>query len=172
MGTLVCRLLELTRMENTPLLTEQLDLSRLVSGEILPFESVAFEHNVSFQCSIAPDIQIHGNSSQIKQLVSILLDNAIQYTEKGSQISVSLTRERTFARLSVCNPGKEIPPERRSKLFDRFYRMDDARSSDDSGTHYGLGLAIAKTIAESHKGRIAVLCPDELVEFRVEIPIL
>ncbi len=172
MGTLVCRLLELTRMENTPLLTEQLDLSRLVSGEILPFESVAFEHNISFQCSITPDIQIQGNGPQIKQLVSILLDNAIQYTEKGSQISISLKKERSFARFSVCNPGKEIPPEKRSKLFDRFYRMDDARSSDNSETHYGLGLAIAKAIAESHKGRISVFCPDGLVEFRVDIPTL
>ncbi len=70
--------------------------------------------------------------------------------------------------ITIINKGDEIPLEHRSKIFERFYRVDSARNSDDN--HYGLGLAIAKAIATSHKGHIAVHCYDGFVEFTVEIP--
>ncbi len=85
--------------------------------------------------------------------------------------SVNLQKKKNnFAKISVINKGDEIPKEHREKLFERFYRVDDARNSE--GNHYGLGLAIAKAIVDSHKGKIEVLCYNGLVEFQVKIPLL
>lgn len=78
------------------------------------------------------------------------------------------TKAHGFAELSVINKGKEISTEQRELIFERFYRVDTARNSEDK--HYGLGLAIAKAIATSHKGSIEVRCFDGLIEFKVQIP--
>ncbi|MBR3974509.1 MAG: HAMP domain-containing histidine kinase [Clostridia bacterium] len=170
MGKLVGQLLELSRTENVTPETEEINLSRLVAGEALPFESVAFEKGLILNSDIAGNINVKGNGTQLKQLVSILLDNAIQHSSQPGEISISLTKEHSLAKLSVINSGDEIPSEHRDKIFERFYRMDTARNSDSG--HYGLGLAIAKAITVSHKGHIEVLCFDGLVEFRVILPVL
>ena len=73
-----------------------------------------------------------------------------------------------MAQLSVVNPGDEIPPEHRERIFERFYRMDTARNGEDQ--HYGLGLSIAKAIVDAHHGHIEVHCYNGLVEFRASIP--
>lgn len=116
------------------------------------------------------NINISGNSSALKQLVSILLDNAVQHSKQQGQIHLSLIKEFDLATLSVINLGDEIPIEQREHIFERFYRLDTARNSEDK--HYGLGLAIAKAIITSHKGKIGVLCYDGFVEFKVQIPTL
>ena len=170
MGVLVGQLLELARTESVTPQQEQLDLSRLVAGEALPFESVAFEKGLTLNCSIADGIGVVGSSTQLKQLVSILLDNAIRHSKDPGQVQLTLTREHGFSKLSVINPGEEIPEVQRQQIFERFYRVDTARNSQDK--HYGLGLAIAKAIVVSHKGSIQVLCHDGLVEFRVQLPAL
>ena len=72
--------------------------------------------------------------------------------------------------ISVYNTGDGIPPEKQKAIFERFYRVDDVRNSESN--HYGLGLAIAKAIVDSHKGKIEVLCYNGLVEFKVKIPVL
>lgn len=169
MGLLVGQLLDLARTENVTPQTEHIDFSRLVAGEALPFESVAFEKGLSLSTNITPDITVEGDNSQLKQIVSILLDNAIRHCEEKGEVYLSLTKEHSFARLSVINKGEEIPKEQRKQIFERFYRTDDARNGEDK--HYGLGLAIAKAIVTSHKGNIEVLCYNGFVEFRVKIPI-
>lgn len=169
MGLLVGQLLDLARTENVTPRTEHIDFSRLVAGEALPFESVAFEKGLSLSTNITPDIAVEGDNSQLKQIVSILLDNAIRHCEEKGEVYLSLTKEHSFARLSVINKGEEIPKEQRKQIFERFYRTDDARNGEDK--HYGLGLAIAKAIVTSHKGNIEVLCYKGFVEFRVKIPI-
>ena len=78
-------------------------------------------------------------------------------------------RKNGFAKISVINKGDEIPEEQRARIFERFYRVDTARNGE--GKHYGLGLAIAKAIAASHKGHIAVRCFDGFVEFGVWLPL-
>lgn len=168
MGTLVGQLLELARTENVTLAAERIDFSRLVAGEALPFESVAFEKSLSLNTEIATNISINGNSQQLKQLVSILLDNAIRHSEKQGEIRLTLTKEHNLAKLSVINSGDEIPKEQREQLFERFYRSDTVRNSEDK--HYGLGLSIAKSIVTSHKGQIEVLCFNGLIEFKVQLP--
>lgn len=168
MGMLVGQLLDLARTENVTPQMEHIDFSRLVAGESLPFESVAFEKGLALNSNISGDIGVEGNSTQLKQIVSILLDNAIRHSKEQGEVYLSLTKEHGFAKLSVINKGDEITEEQRAKIFERFYRVDTARNSEDK--HYGLGLAIAKAIATSHKGHIAVQCFDGFVEFSVQIP--
>ena len=167
MGKLVIQLLELTRTETIALQTERLDFSRLVDGETLPFESVAFEKGLALNCDIESDLFIEGNANQLKQLVSILLDNAICHSTDGKEIFLTLKASHKYVILSVANAGKPIHTEQIEQMFERFYRADTARNGDDR--HYGLGLSIAKTIVTAHKGRIEVGCHDGLVEFKVII---
>ena len=168
MGKLVGQLLELARTENVQAQTERLDLSRLVGGEALPFESVAFEKGLVLNCEITDDLFVEGNSGQLKQLVSILIDNAVSHSKGGKEITLILKEEHGHPKLSVINYGDEIPQEQLKHLFDRFYRTDAARNGEDK--HYGIGLAIAKAIVNAHKGKITVLCYDGKVEFAVRLP--
>lgn len=170
MGVLVGQLLNLARTEDVTPQMEHIDFSRLVAGESLPFESVAFEKGLALNSNIANGIDVEGNSTQLKQIVSILLDNAIRHSKDAGKVYLTLVRERGFAKLSVINKGDEIPIEQREQIFERFYRVDTARNGEDK--HYGLGLAIAKAIVTSHKGYIEVLCYNGLVEFRAQIPAL
>lgn len=169
MGLLVTQLLDLARTEDAKVPTENLDFSHLVDGETLPFEGVAFEKGLTLNCNIENDIHVNGNSTQLKQLVSILLDNAIRYSKDSREIYLSLSREHNTAKLSVINSGEEIPKEQRDMIFERFYRVDAVRNSEEK--HYGLGLSIAKAISDYHKGRIEVLCYNGLVEFCFKMPI-
>ncbi len=166
---LILQLLDLARAENTTPEMELIDLSRLVCGETLPFESVAFENGLTLNSDISETICVNGNSVQLKQLTSILIDNAIRHSLDGKEVSLVLKKEKNNAVLSVTNDGEEIPPEQRQYLFDRFYRMDTARTGEDK--HYGLGLAIAQAITTTHKGTIEVQCRDGKVEFIVKIPL-
>lgn len=169
MAVLIGQLLDLARTESVMPQSEHIDFSRLVAGEALPFESVAFEKGLMLSCNIANGIYLDGNTTQLKQVVSILLDNALSHSKEQSEIKLSLTEEQGLASLSVINRGDEIPEEQRELIFERFYRTDTARSGEDR--HYGLGLAIAKSIVTSHKGSIKVLCHDGFVEFKAQFPL-
>ena len=167
MGMLVGQLLDLARTENVTPQMERIDFSRLVAGEALPFESVAFEKGLVLNSNITNGITVEGNSTQLKQLTSILLDNAIRHSKPDGEVRLTLTKDHGIAELSVINKGDEIPAEHRDKIFERFYRMDTARNGEDK--HYGLGLAIAKAIVSSHHGHIQVLCYDGFVEFKAQV---
>jgi len=170
MGKLIAQLLELAHTENVTPQMEKIDLSYLIKGEVLPFETVAFENNLILNANIVDDIYVEGDSMQLKQLVAILVDNAIRHGLDGREIQLSLKTEKHMVKLSVINDGQEILPEQREKLFERFYRTDDVRNSKEN--HYGLGLAIAKAIVTTHKGKIEVQCYDGKVEFIVALPLL
>lgn len=168
MGLLVRQLLELARAENVAAVKENLDLSRLVDGEALPFESVAFEKGIYLSTDIRPGVMCYGDAARLRQLVSILIDNAIEHSARGREVAVHLRQEHGWAKLAVVNDGAPIPKERREHLFERFYRVDEARSDDG---HYGLGLAIAKAVTDAHKGKIVVECDDGKVTFTVRLPL-
>lgn len=167
MGELVKQLLDLSRAESAELPAETVDLSRVVTGEELAFESLAFDQGKTILSEIGEDIHVTGSETQLAQLVSVLLDNAVRHSA-GKEIGLSLRREGHEAVLEVVNEGEEIPPEKKAHLFDRFYRADEART--DEGQHYGLGLAIAKAVAEKHGGSIGVSCADGKVTFSVTLP--
>lgn len=171
MGVLVGHLLELSCSDIVPATMENVDFSRLVNGESLPFESVAYDKGLALTCNIAPNIFVHGNSSQLKQVVSVMLDNAIEHCDnKDPHIHLELKKVSCrCAKLRVTNSADKIPKEELEKIFQRFYRTNPATSTKDK--HYGLGLAIAKNIVDNHKGKINVRCYNGKVEFQILIPL-
>lgn len=169
MSALILQMLDLARTENVVPQMETIDLSRLVYGELLPFESVIYENGLVLESHIDENLHVVGNSVQLKQLTSILVDNAILHSADGKEIGLTLTKEKNSAVLIVSNDGEEIPKEQRKYMFERFYRLDTARTGEDK--HYGLGLAIAKAITMTHKGSIDVWCQDGKVEFLVKLPL-
>ena len=154
--SLVRNLLTLARMDRNEAGTEMkpFDLSRAVLDVTLPFESTVYEAGKIMETDIPDSISCLGNEEMVKQLVVILLSNALKYSDDGGRIEVSLKVRGKQRELRVFNTGTPIPPEDREKIFDRFWRADPAHGRDTGG--HGLGLAIAKSIVESHHGKIAV----------------
>ena len=168
MGELVRQLLDLSRAETAEIPAEKVDLSRVVTGETLAFESLAFEQGKSILSDIEEGIQVTGSKAMLEQLTSVLLDNAVRHSS-GNEIQISLHAQAHTAVLSVSNEGDEIPAEKLEHLFNRFYRVDEARGSE--GGHYGLGLSIAKAVAEKHGGSISVSCTGGRILFTVSLPV-
>ena len=167
MGVLVKQLLDLSHAESAIIPMEDLDFSRIVTGEVLAFEIIAFENGKEILTKIEDKITLTGNKSQLTQVISILLDNALKHST-GKQIEVTLSQHNHTVKLSVVNDGHEIPQDKMDHLFDRFYRIDEARNSQ--GQHYGIGLSIAKAVVQGHKGRIDASCQDGKISFTVALP--
>lgn len=144
-------------------------LDQLVRGTLLSFEPVAFEAGVALLDVVEPGVSIQGDEAQLRRLVVILLDNAVKYAGRGGTVTLRLDRLQERPRLSVHNTGPAIPPEHLPHLFERFYRADAARDRSQGG--YGLGLAIAKSIVEGHRGKVSVTsAPEEGTTFTVLFP--
>lgn len=158
MSSLVNKLLNLANMESVDTKTSysKINLSKAVYGGAIPFESVAFEKDVTLNYRIEDNIYIRGDECEIKQVVSILLDNALKHVSSGGHIVVSLNKVKNKVILKAMNDGGEISEVDREKIFERFYRGDKSRKRDSH--RYGLGLAIGKAIIEKHKGTIDVEC--------------
>jgi two-component system sensor histidine kinase CiaH len=120
---------------------------------IYPMESVAYEKKIRMTVDIQKEMYIDGIEDQIQNLLSILLNNAISYTPEYGEIVIRAYIQAKKFYLKVSNSGDPIPEEIRDRLFERFFRADEAR--EDNG-HYGLGLSIASSIAANHGGRIRV----------------
>lgn len=129
---------------------EKTDISRLVTGVSLQMEPVIFEAGLEFEVQVDEGIVLDCDPNQIKQLVHILLDNAVKYCDKSGRVWLSLKRISGGVVLEVINTGEPIEKDELEHIFERFYRTDKART----GSGYGLGLSIAKTIAERHGGEI------------------
>ena len=135
-----------------------LSLSDAAEGACLVFEALIFERGKTLVTDIEENVRIKGDKERISQLIHILIDNAVNHSEDGSEIKVTLRSHKNKACLSVSNTGELISKEDLPHLFDRFYRTDKSHSSDTGG--FGLGLAIARSIAEKHGGTISVTCSD------------
>jgi two-component system, OmpR family, sensor histidine kinase CiaH len=171
MRTLTNDLLYLTEMNDARehMIFAPFNVSEAVESVILTMEAVIFEKNFTLHYEIEPDLTVRGNSEQMKQVVMILLDNAIKYTNPNGTIDLTLKKRHHDILLEVTNTGEGIPPEHLEKIFDRFYRTDPSRSRKLGG--YGLGLAIAKSIVEQHKGKIyAKSTLNEATTFYVQLP--
>ncbi len=145
-----------------------LDLSDLVTDAALRFEPVAFEAGHPLEYDIQNGLSLTGDCQQLDQLVDILLDNAVKYAAPGGAIRLTLNAAGRNAVLAVENPGERIPAEKLSHLFDRFYRVDDARTG---AAGFGLGLAIARQITARHKGTITAASDESATRFTVTLPL-
>lgn len=131
---------------------------------IYPMESVAYKKKIRMTVDIQKEMYIDGIEDQIQNLLSILLNNAISYTPEYGEIVIRAYIQAKKFYLKVSNSGDPIPEEIRDRLFERFFRADEAR--EDNG-HYGLGLSIASSIAANHGGRIRVDYEDHKNVFSV-----
>jgi len=154
MSGLTNDLLYLTQMDDSrsTLIHTKFNMSDAVESIILPMEAVIFEKNITLDYSIDPDLMVHGNPEQIKQVVLILLDNAVKYSGPKGAVNIKLQKQNHDVMLTISNTGEGIAPEHLERIFDRFYRTDASRARKHGG--HGLGLAIAKSIVEQHKGEI------------------
>ena len=128
------------------------NLSKLLNNILLTFEAVIFENNIELESNIGEDISIKGDKESIKKVFTILLDNAIKYTNQSGKIDVDLRQEKNKIKIKVKNSGEGINKKDINKIFERFYRVDTSRARESGG--YGLGLSIAKSIVENHNGKI------------------
>lgn len=158
-------LLNLGRLENWQDRKEQMqpvELSKLTDNECMYFEPLFFEDSKSLDYNIADNISILGDAKKIKDLISILLENALKYSV--SHTSLTLYRQKNNVILSVENDiSKELSKEDTQNIFKRFYRLDESHSS----AGYGLGLPIAKEIVAMHKGEIKVRSENKKICFNV-----
>jgi len=168
MSKLVKELLDLSQLENNikEFKKEKLNLSKLVESSLLPYESLFFEHKLKFNYDIKENIYLEVNEEKIKELISILIDNAIKYSSDKGKVNVTLYQDKNIY-LKVSNKGEEIKEEDREKIFDRFYKSDKSRNRKSD--NYGLGLSIAKKIVEMHDGEISVDCNKGITTFTVKL---
>ena len=154
--TLVRNLLTLARLDRNEAAAEMktFDLSHALLDVTLPFESTVFEAGKTLDIQIPEGIECVGNEEMIKQLAVILLSNALKYSEAEGRIEIRLKEKGRQREISVFNTGEAIDPEDREKIFDRFWRGDPAHGRETGG--HGLGLAIALSIVEAHRGKITV----------------
>ena len=149
--------------------SESFDLSELLVKNLLVMEPLAYERNLKIKTEIKSGISYYGNIGQIKELLTILLDNALKYSTNDSEITVSLKYKGNYIIFSVNNFGEIIDPEDLEKIFDRFYRTDGSRVRTTGG--YGLGLSIAESIIKNHNGKIwAESSEDEGTTFFFTLP--
>ncbi|NLG57322.1 MAG: hypothetical protein GX540_02800 [Clostridiales bacterium] len=152
-------------------LNQPLDLSALVGETALAFEALAYENQVALSLDVQKDIRVAGDPGLLRQLSALLIDNAVKYTPKGGEILVKLQTVKDKALLSVRNHPARISKEQLPRLFDRFYRADEARTKPEGG--YGLGLSIASEIARQHQSAIKASCTEaEGAVFSISLPLM
>ena len=164
MNKLITNLLDLSKIENNNL-KENINLSKLVEKSVLTIESLLYEKNIKLDYKIEDNINFECNSDEIKQLMSILLDNAVKHSKEKGNIIINLNKDRNDILLEVKNKGDKIPEGEEEKIFERFYRIDKSRNRNDN--RYGLGLAIAKSIVIKHNGVISASSSKEYTTFRI-----
>jgi signal transduction histidine kinase len=154
LSRIVGDLLDLSRLESGSELDEDVALDALLRDEVERFEDAAAESGVELSVRAAAVPRVRGSGRDLALLVRNLVDNAIRYTRAGGRVDVDLSAEGATVLLTVADTGVGIPQRELSRIFERFYRVDRARSRETGGT--GLGLSIVRHVVENHGGRIAV----------------
>jgi len=169
MRGLVENMLEMARVDNGTIKMQfaDLDMSELISNAVLSFQLLYEEKGMGLRCAISEGISIFGSEQHLYQVMDVLLDNALKYSAPGGMVSVDLTATGRNCVLSVASPGEPISKEDLKNIFKRFYRADKARSLNGS---YGIGLSIAESIVEAHKGKIWAESKNGYNIFNVQIP--
>lgn len=166
---LVQNLLTLSKMDENPQpVNDEIPISSMLKEELTAFQPGIEEKGIVLTCNIEDDVFLRADSKRIQNLLTILIDNAVFYTENGGHIEVTLSGKKQHFMMQIqntCPTLPDVPPE---KLFERFYRADEAR--DQSNGKCGIGLSIAKAIVEAQKGTIsASFLSDNEICFIVKI---
>ena len=155
LGKLIGDLLDLSRLDEPAEVPNELcNLSELARKELAQAELPAFEHGLRLESFIASNVFVRGDAQQLALVIRNLLENAIRYTGTDGSIELRIQALGEYAVIQVSDDGVGIPLEAQGRIFERFYRVDRARSRDRGGT--GLGLAIVKNAAERHGGTVEV----------------
>ena len=169
---LVGTLLMLARADTgeLPIAVEPVELGTLAEGAVEQLRHIALERGVTITLAGGAPVTVEADEDLLLQLLINLLDNAFKHTPREGHVDVQWAVQEGIARLSVTDTGEGIGPEHLPRIFDRFYRVDPARSRADGSV--GLGLAISRWIAEAHHGSISVVsAPGEGTSFSVALPI-
>ena len=177
MAALTNDLLTLSRMDENRQQFIMIDfpLSDVVAETVQSFQTLAHSKNKNICSAIAPMLSCRGDENSIRQVVGILLDNAIKYTKENScgscdDIMLKLEKRGHSVVLRVKNSAGPVSEVQLRQFFDRFYRTEQSGNSETGG--YGLGLSIAKSIVEAHRGRIAAAAPEAgTVQITVVLPV-
>jgi heavy metal sensor kinase len=149
---------------------QRFDLARLAAGTADQMSLLAEDKGISVNCNARQEVEVEGDRARVKQVVVNLLDNAIKYTPPGGIIHLNVRAHGSKAILEVVDTGIGIPAVALPHVFDRFYRVDKARSRDAGGA--GLGLAIVKSICTAHGGQVEVESSESRgSRFKVELPL-
>lgn len=172
LDSLVHNLIELSRSDEGggKQLFVTVDLTKIVSQASLDFDALSATRGLSLMSSVDVGVSVQGNPDDLARLCGILMDNAVKYCDAGGQITVTLARKRRTAELEVSNPCSSIHQKQVGHFFDRFWRADEARTHQSGeptskkdpkqksvvayAGGYGLGLPIAQSIVNNHKGKI------------------
>jgi signal transduction histidine kinase len=170
MSGLINELLRLARMDaqDAEKTTEPVNVGETINEAIDREDARIAQKRLRVETAIPSDIVIQSDGDKLAQLVSILLDNAVKYTDEGGNISIELTKSAKAVRFCIKNSGAGIAPQELPMIFERFYRASDAPKGD--GSSYGLGLSVAKAIVTSLGGEIAaVSVPSGDTQFAVTL---
>jgi len=169
LSRIVSDLLDLSRLESGSALDESVALDAIVRDEGERFEEPAAEAGVGLSVRADGIPRVRGSSRDLALLVRNLVDNAIRYTRPGGHVDVDLTSDDGEVVLAIVDTGLGIPSRDLPRIFERFYRVDRARSRETGGT--GLGLSIVKHVAENHGGRVEVTSElGQGTRFEVRLP--
>lgn len=166
------KLIYLSRMEEEQMQLQTIDfpLSDMVTETAQSFKAVAIKENKQLEVEVEPMLSYRGDPKGLRQLLTILLDNAIKYSTPEGRIRLSLKKQGKAVLLTVTNPTQGLEKEELPHLFDRFYRTDKSRNSQTGG--YGIGLSVAKAVAQAHKGKITASSADgKSLTITVALPI-
>ena len=169
MRSLVENLLEMARVDSGALKMDltAVDLSELVSDAVLSFRLLYEERGMGLRYDDVEGIEISGSEQHLYQVMDVLLDNALKYSAPGGMVRVELSSNSRSCLLSVASPGEPLSGDDLKNIFKRFYRADKARAMNGS---YGLGLSIAESIVQAHKGKIWAESQKGYNTFFVQLP--
>lgn len=171
LSTMTEELVTLSRMDESAMNLEKrrMNYSDVAEKTLEPFALLAEEQGKTLHLKIAPDVELMGNERTLKQLCSILADNAVKYSCEGSDICIALKKKGHKVTLETRNRADGLKKGNYSHLFDRFYRGDTSHNSEKAG--YGIGLSMAQSIVQGHGGKITAVSRDgESLEIIAVIP--
>lgn len=164
------KLVFLSRMDEDSTRLEMLEfnISDAILDTAMPFETVAESKGKTLDISVAPDINYTGSETNIRQMVSLLLDNAIKYSSENGSIRLNFSTNGKLKILSVWNTVDEIETGKLDYLFERFYRIDKSRNSKTGG--FGIGLSVVQAIVQAHNGKVSAKSEDgKSIEFTISL---